>query len=613
MTLYVAESLGSASLNMGDLRDQLKKIRLALGLRGAEKKSVAPEKRIERKTIEVTLKKNLNESLPPPVSKPESGAKKTHAIRRSHQAFQNKAQATGAKIQTSPRSSKATDQSYASNSGVIITRTIAPGAVLNPAPAPIVKAAKSSAPLSSTVQAGQLALPSFTALTRTSEFKTPDTWVSRGVSSQMTPQASGLRREIYIGLDFGTAYTKVAVQFLDNIYPVDWNGVANLQGQYLLPTEYSEAPNLECFLGQHPDSSPQQLHANLKRAFITNSVSENSIAKASVFLALVLQYVRAWIYHHHAAKLGFAPIGWYLNIGIPSDVLDKDKHAQHYTRLAEIAWVLSLMPQAEVTFDRASELLSKPINRNADLREIAPIPELVAQLAGYSKSASKQRGLHALVDIGGGTVDMVTFNVHEANGDDVFPFFVANVKALGSYALLAYRFQELSTQGSDFGSDVQNILTAENFSRFSGATLRSVQEVDKKFFRNFQIEFESMLRTTHKRRYPSSPHWVTGIRTFISGGGALIPGYPEAIETSNRPQKCPLFTMDLPPHPKVVNIEQHRANYSRISVACGLTFDSDSLGTIRPASEVDDATPLISTVNGLPVRERPDRDELYPK
>jgi len=598
---------------MGDLRDQLKKIKLALGLRGAEKKSVAPEKRIERKTIEVTLKKNLNESLPPPVSKPESEAKKTHAIRRSHQAFQNKAQATGAKIQTSPRSSKATDQSYASNSGVIITRTIAPGAVLNPAPAPIVKAAKSSAPLSSTVQAGQLALPSFTALTRTSEFKTPDTWVSRGVSSQMTPQASGLRREIYIGLDFGTAYTKVAVQFLDNIYPVDWNGVANLQGQYLLPTEYSEAPNLECFLGQHPDSSPQQLHANLKRAFITNSVSENSIAKASVFLALVLQYVRAWIYHHHAAKLGFAPIGWYLNIGIPSDVLDKDKHAQHYTRLAEIAWVLSLMPQAEVTFDRASELLSKPINRNADLREIAPIPELVAQLAGYSKSASKQRGLHALVDIGGGTVDMVTFNVHEANGDDVFPFFVANVKALGSYALLAYRFQELSTQGSEFGSDVQNILTAVNFSRFSGATLRSVQEIDKKFFRNFQIEFESMLRTTHKRRYPSSPHWVTGIRTFISGGGALIPGYPEAIETSHRPQKCPFFTMDLPPHPKVVNIEQHRANYSRISVACGLTFDSDSLGTIRPASEVDDATPLISTVNGLPVRERPDRDELYPK
>jgi hypothetical protein len=598
---------------MGNLRDQLKIIKNALGLGGTEKKSAAPERPIEQKTIEVTLKKNHTGSLPPPVSKPVPEAKKAQPIRRSQQNFQNKAQATRVKTQSSSQSSQTNDNSYVSPSGVIITRTVAPGATLKPAPAPIAKPTTSSAPLPSAAQAGQLALPSFTALTRTSEFKTPDAWVSRGASSQLTPQASGLRREIYIGLDFGTAFTKAAVQFMDNIYPIDWKGVAKLQEKYLLPTEYSEAPNLECFLGQHPNSSPQQLHANLKRAFITNSVSENSLAKASVFLALVLQYVRGWLYHHHAAKLGSAPIGWYLNIGIPSDVLDKDKHARHYTRLAEIAWALSLEPHSEITFDRASELLNKPMKRNPDLREIAPIPELVAQLAGYSKSASKQGGLHALVDIGGGTVDMVTFNVHEANGDDVFPFFVSNVKALGSYAFLANRFQKLPTQASALGSDVQNIFAATDFSKFSGATVRSVQEVDKNFFRNFQYEFEIVLGATHKRRYPSSPNWRTGIRTFISGGGALIPGYPEAIRTSRRPQNCPLITMDLPPHPKVANIEQHRANYSRISVACGLTFDSDSLGTIRPASEVEDAPPLITTVNGLPVRERPDRDELYPK
>ena len=598
---------------MGDLREQLKKIKNDLGLGGAEKKSVSSERPIEHKTIEVTVKKNRTGSLPPPVSKPVSESKKAQPIKRPQQPFQNKAPATRAKTPNSPRSSQTTDKSYVSPSGVTITRTVAPDAMLKPAPASIVKVTTSSTSLPSTAQASQLALPSFTALTRTSEFKTPDTWVSRGASSQLTPHASGLRREIYIGLDFGTAFTKAAVQFMDNIYPIDWKGVAKLQEKYLLPTEYSEASNLECFLGQHPNSSPQQLHANLKRAFITNSVSENSLAKASVFLALVLQYVRGWVYHYHSEKLGSAPIGWYLNIGIPSDVLDKDKHARHYTRLADIAWALSLEPQSKITFDRALELLNKPMKRNPDLREIAPIPELVAQLAGYSKSASKQRGLHALVDIGGGTVDMVTFNVHESNGDDVFPFFVANVKALGSYAFLANRFQKLPTQASALGSDVQNILGATDFSKFSGATVRSVQQVDQNFFRNFQYEFESVLGTTHKRRYPSSPNWRTGIRTFISGGGALIPGYPEAIRTSHRPLNCPLITMDLPPHPKVVNVEQHRANYSRISVACGLTFDSDSLGTIRPASEVEDAPPLITTVNGLPVRERPDRDELYPK
>jgi hypothetical protein len=97
-----------------------------------------------------------------------------------------------------------------------------------------------------------------------------------------------------------------------------------LKEKYLLPTEYSETLNFECFLGQHPNSSPKGLHANLKRAFITNNISAGSIAKAGVFLALVLQYVRAWVYYHHAEKLGAGSIGWYLNIGIPSDVLDKD-------------------------------------------------------------------------------------------------------------------------------------------------------------------------------------------------------------------------------------------------------------------------------------------------
>ncbi len=598
---------------MGDLRDQLKKIKNALGLGGVEKKSAYPGKPIDKKTIDVTLKKNRSGSLSPPASKNVREAKQGQPIKRSRQTFENKAQVTRVKTQNNPSSWQTTDQSYVPPSGVTITRTVAPEAMLKAPPRSIVKATTPSTPLESKAHAVLLALPNFTALTRTSEFKTPDTWVSRGASSQLTSQASGLRREIYIGLDFGTAFTKAAVQFMDNIYPVDWKGVAKLQEKYLLPTEYSEAPNLECFLGQHPNSSPQQLHANLKRSFITNSVSESSLAKASIFLALVLQYVRAWVYHHHSAKLGSAPIGWFLNIGIPSDILDKDRHARQYTRLADIAWALSLEPHSEITFNRASVLLNKSIDRNPDLREIAPIPELVAQLAGYSKSASKQRGLHALVDIGGGTVDMVTFNVHETNGDDVFPFFVANVKALGSYAFLANRFQKLPTQASVIGSDVQNILASTDFANFSGATVRSVQEVDKDFFRDFQCEFESVVGTTYKKRYPSSPNWRTGIRTFISGGGALIPGYPEAIRTSHRPQNCPLIKMDLPPHPKVVNIEEHRANYSRISVACGLTFDSDSLGTIRPASEVEDAPAVITTVNGLPVRERPDRDELYPK
>lgn len=619
MTLYVVESLESQRINMGDLRDQLKKIKNALGMSGAEKKSVTLETLSGQKTISLVIKRTSSETLPPTNSKTSTSEKKAPTSNRLQQTFKKKSQSTSEKKSTSTHSPQKSGRSLVTSSGVTITRSIAPSGLPKQVPVSVDASIEVPTNISSSVslppntKIGQLALPKFTALTRTSEFKTPDSWVKHGISSQLNTHATGHRLDIYIGLDFGTAFTKAAVQFLDKIYPVDWNGVANLQKKYLLPTEYSEIPNNQCFLGQHPSSTPEKLYANLKREFIFTNVSSDSLAKASVFLALVLQYVRAWVYQHHAPKLGSALIGWYLNIGIPSDVLDKNKRSQTYTKMANIAWVLSLKPQSEITYERALEVLSKPAEKVADLREVAAVPELVAQLAGYSKSASKQKGLHILVDIGGGTVDMVTFNIHEANGDDVFPFFVANVKPLGSYAFLENRFHKFPIQASSLGSDIQKIITETAFSKFSGIPVRSIQEVDMDFLKKIQHEFEAVLNTTHKRRYPSSPYWRDGIRTFISGGGAFIQGYQDAIRNSIRPQNCPLITMELPPHPRVVKIQEHRANYSRISVACGLTFDSDSLGSIRPASEVKDASPLIITVNGLPMRERPDRDDLYPK
>lgn len=569
MTLYAAVSLGLPRFNMGDIRDQLIKIKSALGFGENEKKGVF--------------------------------------TKQPKQLPQKKYQSTRQMAAHVQRSLETARMSQVLTSNVTISQTLNPRVIDKTEPV------ASPAHLSTQDTSSHLLLPSFTVLARISEFKQPESWVAHGVTSQLTTQSSGRRSDIFIGLDFGTAFTKAAVQILDNIYPVDWNGIAELKDKYLLPSEYSETNNKECHLGQHPSVTALGLHTNLKRAFITQSVSDESLTKAIIFVSLVIQYIRAWVYQHHKEKLGSASLGWHLNIGIPSDVLDKAKHVLHYKKIAAIAWTLSLRPKMEINFDNASHALAQPVQHHSDLREVSPIPELVAQLSGYSRSARRQNGLHVLVDIGGGTVDMVTFNVHHADGDDVFPFFVANVRPLGSYALLEHRFQNLPQKIFDIATDVENILTPNAFAIFSKTQLGVVQNIDTKFFKIFKHEFESLLGTTHLRRYPSSPNWKTGIRTFISGGGALIPGYKESIRLSSRPNDCPLLIMDLPPHPKLSNFDQNLEQYSRISVACGLAEDSFSLGTIRPASEVEDVTPLTTSVNRLPIRERPDRDELYPK
>lgn len=572
---------------MGNLQDQLKKIKNALGLG-----------RDNGKTTLTESQKNVLSRRSSQASKvgPQVQVKNAEALQR-----------------TAKNPEKTNDALVAANATKTIEQinTAAENSFISP-------------PIPSTpAPAGQLILPSFMALSRASDFKTPDDWVAQGALSQLSTKSSDRRNDVFIGLDFGTAFTKAAVQILDNIYPVDWDGVAKLKEKYLLPTEYSELLNNSCYLGQHPEVLPERLHANLKRGFITQRISDVDLSKAIVFVALVLQYVRGWIYHHHAEKLGLAPIGWHFNIGIPSDVLDMEKHAQQYKKLADIAWILSLQPQSEINFENASKALSRPVKHEVDLRDVSTIPELVAQLSGYSKSARRQNGLHTLIDIGGGTVDMVTFNVHQADGDDVFPFFVSEVKPLGSFALLENRLSRLPNRNAKINSELQNLFNSELFSKAFSCNVNSVEAVDRVFFENFQRGFEAILDTTFRRRYPSSPNWLLGIRTFISGGGALIPGYLDSIRNSKRPEKCPLLTMELPPHPKLSGDHQTFGNYNRISVACGLAVDSFSLGAIRPASQVEDATPIISTVDGIPVggtargrlpeRQRLDRDELYSK
>jgi len=597
---------------MGDLRDQLKKIKGALGLEmGEERKENSSDKKLLQKPSDTSLNKEKAHALTQTKSQPVAEPRKIPPKQHTQQPSKKKSHTQAKKSQAGQSSSRTPIIKSDSPTAVTITRTYLspPRPVSTPASRPAV--APVVAPVS--VRPAQLVLPSLQTLTRVSEFKQPEAWVARGRLSQLKSDALGRRSDIFIGLDFGTAFTKAAVQIADNIYPIDWDGIASLKEKYLLPTEYSELASKECFLGQHPKSSPEGLHANLKRAFVMQRISDVSLAKASLFIALVLQYIRAWVYHHHSVKLGAGSIGWYLNIGIPSDVLDKDRLALHYKKLADVAWELSLLPQSEITFENAFKYFGQPIKHQSDLRVVSPVPELVAQLAGYSKSSRRQNGLHTLVDIGGGTVDMVTFNVHQADGDDVFPFFVSNVKPLGSYALLENRFLHLSDRITTMASDVQTVLSADSFVKFFGTSLHTVNDVDKQFFRSFQREFESVLGVTHRRRYPSSPNWKSGIRTFISGGGAFVPGYVDSIRNSHRPSNCPLLIMDLPPHPKLAKSDLDRAKYSRISVACGLAVDELSLGSIRPASEVEDGTPLISTVNGLPARERPDRDELYPK
>ncbi len=115
---------------MGDLRDQLKKIKNALGLGETEKKPTAPQRQIEKKTVTVTVKNGRTGSLPATTLKSLPDPKRPPTSSRSPQTFQKKTSKPAQKSSTGPRPPHKPSHSLETSSGVTITRTIAPGATV---------------------------------------------------------------------------------------------------------------------------------------------------------------------------------------------------------------------------------------------------------------------------------------------------------------------------------------------------------------------------------------------------------------------------------------------------------------------------------------------------
>lgn len=446
-------------------------------------------------------------------------------------------------------------------------------------------------------------------LTRHSYYMTPKSWVSSGAQTQCSATTGGRTMDIVIGLDFGTSYTKAAVGMRDQIFPVSWEGLSATPDKHLLPSEYSELGDGYCEIGQAPAVPFERVHQKLKQPLINPAVSSACIAEASVFMALVLRYVRAWVYQVHAGKIGTNQIRWLVNIGAPSNGLETGRLEAAYTKLGRMAWELSLIGGG-ITLANANELAAKQDLNSVlrDLVEVSVLPEFVAQIAGYVQSAQRRRGLHALVDVGGGTLDVVTFIVHQLDDEDVFPFLVPEIRVLGTQML--YQNRLVDAPAYDVGmlpDELAPVLEPNEFAKACGLPEEHVWARDGILWNAVRDTVNGVLYKTRQRRYRKAEAWTEGLPLFLTGGGSKVGGYATSAKAGGELQARSVNLMPLPPHPRLADFAGGSDDYQRVSVACGLAQDSFAIGRLVPAKEVeDDEAPRGSTI------ERPDRDELYP-
>ncbi|MBK8324750.1 MAG: hypothetical protein IPL06_19185 [Betaproteobacteria bacterium] len=90
----------------------------------------------------------------------------------------------------------------------------------------------------------------FRPLGKPEHYKHPDEWIDLGCKLQPPGFAGGRALTVRVGIDFGTAYTKVAINAAGTVFLVDWSGVTLSGERYFLPGVVSVLHGGATFLGR---------------------------------------------------------------------------------------------------------------------------------------------------------------------------------------------------------------------------------------------------------------------------------------------------------------------------------------------------------------------------
>lgn len=438
-------------------------------------------------------------------------------------------------------------------------------------------------------------------------------WIKDGLSLQHPGQQGGkaVPMTVRIGVDFGTAFTKVAIRAGADLIVIDWfevTGDDSATGRYVMPGIICRARNGQYGWQTHGAS---ERHGNLKLPVIDSTRLNECPTAALAYLALVIRYARAYLYRHTdvGPKLMSRSLRWELNVGCPTKPHENPEVVQRLQRVSTAAWLLA----AEPTLREAEIVAAWEMEPAETGLEAEPgvVPEFVAQIAGYLTSTQVTEGLHALIDIGAATLDVATFNVvlpNDIESSPRIPIFFSAVSPYGTHYLNHERHTQLDLELE--WDDAAPVEHSDDFAKRHGKRQSEVDGIDSGFMKRVGHCINQVIYSTRSSLLgdPNSQAWRKGLPIFVMGGGSGCELYRQTVDDVQADLKLKL---DSPNGFSFVELDPIRVNKSRLygeagsrlSVAIGLTEDSDNIARIIPHRDIE---PIIQNVK-LPV----DQAELY--
>jgi len=420
----------------------------------------------------------------------------------------------------------------------------------------------------------------------------------------LDPQSSGTRIsgsppvDAYIGIDFGTRFTKVAL----HLPHVDLRTIVALgdRAERLLPSKLAVGSDSLVYPPEIVPASISEEFEYLKMRLAepggttfgpTPRLSGPKAhlcvkALSAFFVASVIRMAQRA--SRKDPKLGISrPVSWLVNVGVPVQHCDS-RAKSIFEEMCAVAW---LWKDEEARPADLNEIVAKyeaSVGLLAGAWDSLPIrvvPELTAALAHFGEDRNTAPGLYAFLDIGGGTLDGSAFLLKRGPDGSEFNIYAAEVDSLGTMAVAQHTLRRMG-QGQSTGKQHQSTLERLEKQIILGgkSPLVSMSEIERKV----QVLLHKVVAGT-RSKYPNlhfsddfytpvprlralaNPTHPT-IPIFLAGGGARSNWYQELFRRTckdfNQHQYgVGGYEVRLLPRPPGTNDD----DYPRFVIALGLT------------------------------------------